>query len=592
MHGGREQAVDDEYPRGSGATRPGPKDPERIGAFRVLGVLGTGGMGRVYLATARGRYAAVKRVLPALATDEEFLRHFGHELDSLAKLGDGVTARLLDSDRTEELPWFATEYIPGITLTAALHRSGPLPADSLWRLLRDGARGLDGVHAAGMVHRDLKPSNVMVHQDGVTLIDFGVARAVDQSRLTRTGMIFGTPAYMAPEQAAVDRKLTGASDVFAFASLLVFAANGRPPFGDGAGPDTFYRIVHTEPELGKLPECDAELTGLVKACLAKDPAARPSAAQLVEYAGRRVPDGAPPPWPPSVMGLIRERVAFAATPPPVEQPEALPQPSAPTMMLRTPVPQAVAPVPPAVAPVPGPEPVTEVQAPRSPRERRTRLLLVGLPVVAVLAVTVTFGLGLFRNDDAKGRLESAATSPAVASHPAAGPTPSSDPFKGAVLPEDGTASPSPSKKASPSPTKTTGKHRTAPASAGVLLRNASSGRCIAETGAGNSPVLTSCGTSAGDAGTYSYTWTYKSLSNGTFHLVSHSGACLTLSAPFMKLDPCGSDAAQVWRSSATTAQGHTLENVSRSQCLAVFGNFGAQMSTCNSSSPAQIWSNS
>ncbi|HEY9372678.1 serine/threonine-protein kinase, partial [Streptomyces sp.] len=280
---------------GSGATPLQSADPRRIGSFRLIGLLGAGGMGRVYLGCSQGEpgrpggYAAVKQVLPALAEDPDFLRHFGHELDNLARLPADVSARLLASDRTARPPWFATEYIPGITLSEAVRlHDGPLPGPSLWRLLRDAAAGLRAVHAADMVHRDLKPSNVMLTADGVTLIDFGVARAADQSRLTKTGMVVGTPAYMAPEQAVGGGRLTGAADVFALGSLLLYAANTRPPFGDGSGLDLLYRIVHTEPDLGALPETHPRLAAIVSSCLAKEPEDRPTAAELVALADEQL----------------------------------------------------------------------------------------------------------------------------------------------------------------------------------------------------------------------------------------------------------------------------------------------------------------
>ncbi|MEU6881875.1 serine/threonine-protein kinase, partial [Streptomyces sp. NPDC046712] len=302
---------------GSGATPLESGDPRQIGAFKLLGVLGSGGMGRVYLGAVPGKFAAVKRVLPVLAEDPDFLSHFGHELDNLARLPGGASVRLLASDRTAKPPWFATEYIPGITLNEAIRlNGGPLAGGALWRLLREAAAGLRSVHAADMVHRDLKPSNVMLTSDGLSLIDFGVARAADQSRLTRTGMVIGTPAYMAPEQAIAEPQLTGAADVFGLGSLLLYAAIGRPPFGDGSGPGLLYRVVHGEPDFGPLADTDPELAELVRSCLAKDPADRPTAAELVDLTAEHA-EGAL--WPPAVAERIAERSAFAAEAPTAEQ---------------------------------------------------------------------------------------------------------------------------------------------------------------------------------------------------------------------------------------------------------------------------------
>lgn len=153
-------------------------DPRQIGAFRLLGVLGSGGMGRVYLGAVPGKFAAVKRVLPVLAEDADFLSHFGHELDILARLPAGANTKLLPSDRTAKPPWLATEFIPGITLNEAIRlHGGPLPVDALWRLLRHAAEGLRVVHGADMVHRDLKPSNVMLTGGGLSPAAPGMSRS-------------------------------------------------------------------------------------------------------------------------------------------------------------------------------------------------------------------------------------------------------------------------------------------------------------------------------------------------------------------------------------------------------------------------------
>ncbi|MFJ6101148.1 protein kinase [Streptomyces sp. NPDC092359] len=403
---------------GSGALPLEPGDPRQIGAFRLLGVLGSGGMGRVYLGAVPGTFAAVKRVLPVLAEDPDFLSHFGHELDNLARLPAGADTKLLASDRTAKPPWFATEFIPGITLNEAvrLHR-GPLPPDSLWRLLHHAAAGLALVHGARMVHRDLKPSNVMLTAAGLSLIDFGVARAADQSRLTRTGMVIGTPAYMAPEQAVADRELTGAADVFGLGSLLLYAANGRPPFGDGSGPDLLYRVVHGEPEFGGLTEADPELAALVRTCLAKDPADRPTAAELAGLTAGRA-EGAV--WPAAVAARIAERAAFAAGTPTAEHLAELaaadPAEDIATLPLTPRDGKEPATVP--------PEPVAVPPGPGSREKRRKRLLLVALPVVVTTGATLTMALGPYQI----GRLgaapgPSSAPPSTVASQPAGVPSP-------------------------------------------------------------------------------------------------------------------------------------------------------------------------
>ncbi|MFE5944484.1 protein kinase [Streptomyces sp. NPDC056480] len=409
---------------GSGAMPLEPGDPRQIGAFRLLGVLGSGGMGRVYLGAVPGKFAAVKRVLPVLAEDADFLSHFGHELDNLARLPAGANTKLLASDRTAKPPWFATEYIPGITLNEAIRlHGGPLPGPALWRLLHHAAAGLGVVHGADMVHRDLKPSNVMLTSSGLSLIDFGVARAADQSRLTKTGMVIGTPAYMAPEQAVADRRLTGAADVFGLGSLLLYAANGRPPFGDGSGPDLLYRVVHAEPEFGRLTETEPELADLIRTCLAKDPADRPTAAALVELTTERA-EGVL--WPAAVGERIAERAAFAVEPPTAEHlaelAEAEPAEDVATASL---TPQAGSKEPATAAP--DPLAVTGSAA-RGPREqRRNRFFMFAVPIVVATGTTLTVALGPYQIGQLGAGPGPSSSPSSVASQPANVQLPSTPP---------------------------------------------------------------------------------------------------------------------------------------------------------------------
>ncbi|MGW6564496.1 serine/threonine-protein kinase [Streptomyces sp. NPDC054975] len=406
---------------GSGAVPLEPGDPRQIGAFKLLGVLGSGGMGRVYLGAVPGKFAAVKRVLPVLAEDADFLNHFGHELDNLARLPGGASVRLLASDRTAKPPWFATEYIAGVTLNEALRlHGGPLPTAALWRLLREAAAGLRAVHAADMVHRDLKPSNVMLTSDGLSLIDFGVARAADQSRLTRTGMVIGTPAYMAPEQAVADPQVTGQADVFALGSLLLYAATGRPPFGDGSGPGLLYRVVHGEPDFGRLTETAPALAHLVRSCLSKDPADRPTAAQVVELTEDYADDT---PWPAAVMARVEERAAFAATAPTAEQLADLAGDESETadsvedigtiaLVQRGSNEPSTAGPDAAAATGPG------AKAPR--QGRRNRFVMLVVPVVVATGTTLTVALGPYEIGRQGAGPDSAARPSASSSQPAPG----------------------------------------------------------------------------------------------------------------------------------------------------------------------------
>lgn len=265
-----------------------PEDPRTLGSYRLLGRLGEGGMGRVYLArSGRGRTVAVKVVRPELAGQEEFRRRFAQEVRSARRVGGEWTAPVLDAETEATVPWVATGYIAGPSLGRVVDRDfGPLPERSV-RILGAGlARALQSVHAAGIVHRDLKPSNVLITLDGPRVIDFGIARALETvtgAGLTRTGATVGSPGFMSPEQVRGDA-ITPASDVFGLGSVLAYAAGGRMPFGaaDSAVHSVMYRIVHEEPDLAEVPD---GLRQLITACLAKEPADRPSPAEVLERTG-------------------------------------------------------------------------------------------------------------------------------------------------------------------------------------------------------------------------------------------------------------------------------------------------------------------
>ncbi|ROR42632.1 serine/threonine-protein kinase [Kitasatospora cineracea] len=254
-------------------------DPSAIGDYRLLRRLGAGGMGRVYLGrTAGGRTVAVKVVRPELADDPEFRARFRQEVSAARRVGGRWTAPVLDADTEGPRPWVATGYVAGPALGEAVRTAGPLPVRSVHALGARLAEALEQVHALGLVHRDVKPSNVLLTLDGPRLIDFGVARALDAaSTYTHSGYVVGSPGFMSPEQAAGSP--TGpAGDVFSLGALLAYAATGTAPFGEGvSAPVLLYRVLHEEPELGGL---DGELLDTVTACLAKDPAHRPTPAAL------------------------------------------------------------------------------------------------------------------------------------------------------------------------------------------------------------------------------------------------------------------------------------------------------------------------
>ncbi|MFE5754195.1 serine/threonine-protein kinase [Streptomyces massasporeus] len=262
-------------------------EPTVVGPYRLLGRLGSGGMGRVYLGrSAGGRTVAVKIVHPHFALDEEFRARFRREVEAARRVGGAWTAPVLDADPGARVPWVATAYAAGPSLSAAVADVGPLPAHTVRALGAGLAEALAAVHELGLVHRDVKPSNVLLTLDGPLLIDFGIARATDgTASLTSTGVSIGSPGYMSPEQ-ILGKGVTGAADVFSLGAVLAYAATGRPPFPGDSSAALLYKVVHEEPELGLL---DGELRGLTAECLAKDPAARPAPAELSR---RLAPEGA------------------------------------------------------------------------------------------------------------------------------------------------------------------------------------------------------------------------------------------------------------------------------------------------------------
>ncbi|MFJ3231588.1 serine/threonine-protein kinase [Streptomyces sp. NPDC086787] len=266
----------------------GPGDPQRIGAYRLLARLGAGGMGQVYLARSdRGRTVAVKLVRAELAAQEEFRARFRHEVLAARRVGGYWTAPVLDADTEAAVPWVATGYVAGPSLQQVVGRDhGPLPERSVRILAAGLAHALGDIHAAGIVHRDLKPSNVLLTIDGPRVIDFGIARAMETLTgdwLTRTGSMVGSPGFMSPEQVRGDR-ITPACDVFCLGSVLAYAATGKLPFGAAQSGvhALMFRIAQEEPDLAGVPEGVADL---VRDCLRKDPATRPSLARILERSG-------------------------------------------------------------------------------------------------------------------------------------------------------------------------------------------------------------------------------------------------------------------------------------------------------------------
>ncbi|MFJ2831374.1 PQQ-binding-like beta-propeller repeat protein [Streptomyces sp. NPDC087263] len=253
-------------------------DPRRIGPFEVLGRLGAGGMGLVYLArSASGRRVAIKTVRTELAEDQLFRVRFSREVEAARAVSGFYTAAVVDADARAAVPWLATAYVPAPSLEEIVNECGPMPAQAVRWLAAGVAEALQSIHGAGLVHRDLKPSNVLVVEDGPRVIDFGIASGVSNTRLTMTNVAVGTPAYMSPEQAKDSRSVTGASDVFSLGSMLVFAATGHAPF-HGANPvETVFMLLREGPDLEGLPE---ELRPLIESCMKMEAAGRPNPADL------------------------------------------------------------------------------------------------------------------------------------------------------------------------------------------------------------------------------------------------------------------------------------------------------------------------
>ncbi|MFJ4618445.1 PQQ-binding-like beta-propeller repeat protein [Streptomyces sp. NPDC088812] len=266
-------------------------DPRSVGGYRVVDRLGSGGMGVVYRGRSRsGREVAVKVVHAQYAEDPVFRTRFRQEIEAVRKVSGAFTAPVVDADPDAVRPWMATQYVPAPTLSARIRADGPLRGAELRRLALGLVEALRDIHRAGVVHRDLKPANVLVAEDGLRVIDFGISRAAENQTLTETGKAIGTPPFMSPEQFTDARSVGPASDVFSLGALLVFAATGRGPFDADSPYLTAYRVMNEQPELESVAE---PLRAVLARCLAKDIADRPGLDELARQFAVALPEPAP-----------------------------------------------------------------------------------------------------------------------------------------------------------------------------------------------------------------------------------------------------------------------------------------------------------
>ncbi|MEU2248013.1 protein kinase [Streptomyces sp. NPDC019224] len=356
-----------------------------IGPYQLLGLLGAGGMGEVYLARPVGApgLVALKTVRPDLDLDDGFRVRFRREIAAAEAVRSPHTAALVGGDASGRLPWLATEYVPGPSLAEAVTRGGPLPEAAVRALGAGLALALADMHAVRVLHRDLKPGNVLLGPDGPKVIDFGIAQAFDATQLTRPGVVVGSPGYISPEHVDGSRALVPASDVFCLGAVLAFAATGRGPFDDSDMAAVIFRISRGEAELSRVPPA---LRPVVEACLRSGPAARPAPRQLADLLLPERPAPGAFPWTDAVRGQLAAHAAAAdacaraAAP----APAVPPLPPHHSAFARTPV-----------APVPVPVPEERTGG------RGLRLGFAALATAACVALGAVLLPGIFAGDDGR-----------------------------------------------------------------------------------------------------------------------------------------------------------------------------------------------
>jgi predicted Ser/Thr protein kinase len=256
--------------------------PRKIGPYRVIEKIGEGGMGVVYLgADAEKRRVAIKVLGSAVAGDPSARQRLAREVETMRRVRNRYVAEVLDADVQGPAPYIVTRYVPGRTLEEAVRQDGPLRGMALDSFAEGLAEALAAIHAAGVVHRDLKPGNVMLDAGQPVIIDFGIAHIPDSTRLTKTGLVMGTPGYLAPE-VIEGAPSSGGSDVHSWGATVAYAATGRQPFGSGTFQTIFFRVLEGKPDVAGIPP---HLLPFVTAALSTDPQARPSARWLAGQLG-------------------------------------------------------------------------------------------------------------------------------------------------------------------------------------------------------------------------------------------------------------------------------------------------------------------
>ncbi|WP_217223729.1 bifunctional serine/threonine-protein kinase/ABC transporter substrate-binding protein [Streptomyces anulatus] len=357
------------------------QDPRAVGPYRTLARLGAGGMGVVYLArSAGGALAAVKVIRAEHADDPGFRARFRREAEAAARITGPWVVPVLGADTEDREPWLATAYVPGPSLAEVVSVGGALPTTTVRALGSRLAEALTAVHEAGLIHRDVKPGNVLLALDGPRLIDFGIARHEGATELTTTGAVIGTPGYLAPEQASAGPP-GPPGDVFSLGCVLVYAATGRPPFGSGGGAGALFRTIHEEPDLTGV---EPGLAPLIAACLAKDPADRPTASRVRDALAAKSPGG---PGGPGRVRDPREYPGRRGAPDPHELPRTAPVSDAFPMPAG--LPALIAERSAAALALPDPEPLPVTLGPAedgdAPGPARRRLLTAGAAGAVLLA---------------------------------------------------------------------------------------------------------------------------------------------------------------------------------------------------------------